>query len=181
MAKAEAQGEFSLVDNQNFLGLVNILNNIQNQEAGTMKNHERNQYKQVLRDLTREIQNSAKTDRDAENDGADAADPSLHEAIPVSIAEIYEISNKNRKKNKARKKNVGTGSFIQSSRGNSAGSSRAGRTKDQSQQNNFINYNELTDIIKQQHKLDGKENGMADFKAVQNMRDADFVRFLDWP
>jgi hypothetical protein len=36
-------------------------------------------------------------------------------------------------------------------------------------------------MIKQQHKLDGKENGIDDFKAVQNMRDADFVRFLGWP
>lgn len=54
-AQAEADGEFTLVDNQNFLSLVNILNNVQNQDSGVMKNHERNQYKQVLRDLTREI------------------------------------------------------------------------------------------------------------------------------
>lgn len=62
------------------------------------------------------------------------------------------------------------------SRNNSNGSNKGAAVSSGA----FINYNEVTEMIRHQYKIDGKENGLSDFKAVCNHTDAEFVRFLDW-
>ena len=97
-----------------------------------------------------------------------------------SISEIFEISNKNRKKNKARKKTTAVQVNYQATRNSSSSCKAAPKQKDPPTAN-YINYHDVTEMIKSQCKHDGKENGMNHFKAVSNMNDNDFIRFLGWP
>ena len=66
MPATQNADEFTLMDNDKFLTLVNILNNASNPQ-GTMNSRERGQYNEVLRELTSDIQNTPKTDRDGDN------------------------------------------------------------------------------------------------------------------
>lgn len=92
-------------------------------------------------------------------------DQPLDGRIPQSIGEIFEISNKNRKRNKLKKKKEGPTAEAKkaTSRNNSNGSNKGVVSSGA-----FINYNEVTEIIRHQYKIDGKENGLSDFKAVCN-------------
>ena len=73
--------------------------------------------------------------------------------VPETIKEIFEVSNRNRKKNKMRKKDNAVPESPQ---------------KPQA----------IFDIIQNQYKIDEKENGFVDFKAVVKMGDQDFLAHL---
>lgn len=75
--------------------------------------------------------------------------------MPETIKQIYDISNKNRKINKQRKKNE-------------VPQQPTPQSKEKS----------IYDIIKHQYEIDEKENG--DYKAVMKQSDQDFVKYLGW-
>ena len=75
--------------------------------------------------------------------------------VPENMKEIFEISNKNRKKNKLRKKETQV---------------------PESPKKPLPVY----EIIQNQYKIDEKENGYMDYKAVANMTDSDFMGHLGW-
>ena len=60
----------------------------------------------------------------------------LDTQIPQSIAEIFEISNKNRMRNKIKKKTV----------------SEVKKSSSKTEKNVMLNFNDVTDIIRQHHK-----------------------------
>ncbi len=88
----------------------------------------------------------------------------LDTQIPQSVAEIFEISNKNRMRNKMKKKNV----------------SENKKSSSKTEKGAMLNFQDVTEIIKMHHKQDAKENHMEDFKAVCNYNDKEFASFLGW-
>lgn len=75
--------------------------------------------------------------------------------VPDNMKEIFEISNKNRKKNKIRKKDTQIPESPQKPQ-------------------------PIYEIIQNQYKVDEKENGFSDFKAVAKMSDVEFMGHLGW-
>lgn len=82
------------------------------------------------------------------------AGESEYEGIPESVAEIFDISNKNRKKNKQRKKE------------------KAAKNKA-----NVVGYDDVTALIKSFAKMDGKENA---FRKVCDLGNNEFASYLGW-
>jgi len=75
--------------------------------------------------------------------------------VPTTVEEIFEISNRNRKKNKLKKKCK------------DADKKEAGET--------------VASIIRSQHLKDDKENELSDFKELQKTTDKEFMRYqLGW-